>query len=138
LGSNHVTKLDETIGDLKFNDDGLIPAFVVDAETREPLMMAWMNAESLKTTVETGKTHFWSRSRGKYWMKGESSGHTQEVRGIYTDCDRDTLVIEAVQHGAACHEGYRSCFYRRLGEGGDWEITAEKAFDPDKVYGKKS
>lgn len=129
-------QLDRTIADLKYNDQGLIPAICIDAETRKVLMMAWMNAESLRDTVKTGKTHFWSRSRQKYWMKGESSGHTQEVQGIYTDCDRDTLVIEVKQTGAACHEGYYSCFYRKLDDQGQWRTVDEKLFDPDKVYKK--
>ena len=129
-----MSEIDETIAALKYDDNGLIPAVIVDADSKAVLMMAWMNAESLKTTVETGKTHFWSRSRRKYWMKGESSGHTQDVRAVYTDCDADTLVVEVIQHGAACHEGYRSCFYRRLGPGGGWEVIAEKVFDPDEVY----
>ncbi len=100
-------------------------------------MVAYMNAASLLDTIKTGKTHFWSRSRQKYWMKGESSGHTQEVKTIYTDCDRDTLVIEVTQHGAACHEGYYSCFYRRLNKAGEWEVVAEKLFDPEKIYKDK-
>ena len=129
-----MTKLDETIKDLKFTDDGLIPAICVDAETGKVLMMAWMNETSLAATVKTGKTHFWSRSRNKYWMKGESSGHTQQVHAIYTDCDKDTLVIEITQLGAACHNGYYSCFYRKLDESGDWQVVAEKVFDPDKTY----
>jgi len=131
-----VSKLDESIQGLKYNDQGLIPAIVVDVETRQVLMMAWMNAEALKMTLQTGRTHFWSRSRQKFWMKGESSGHVQEVRGVYLDCDADTLLIEVVQHGAACHEGYRSCFFRRLGEDGTWETVAEKVFDPEDVYGQ--
>ena len=132
-----MSKLEETIAGLKYTDAGLIPAICVDAETKAVLMMAWMNAASLRDTVKTGKTHFWSRSRQKYWMKGESSGHTQEIQAIYTDCDRDTLVIEVVQHGAACHNGYRSCFYRKLNDAGEWDIVAEKLFDPDEVYGKQ-
>ncbi len=130
-------KPEETISTLKFGDAGLMPAVIVDAENKGVLMVAYMNAESLRRTIETGRTHFWSRSRGKYWMKGESSGHTQEVRAIYTDCDADTLLIEVIQHGAACHEGYRSCFYRKLNDAGLWEITAEKVFDPDAVYKEK-
>ena len=129
-------KLEETISTLKFGDTGLIPAVIVDAENKGVLMVAYMNAESLRRTIETGRTHFWSRSRGKYWMKGESSGHAQEVRAIYTDCDADTLLIEVIQHGAACHEGYRSCFYRKLNDAGLWEIKAEKVFDPQAVYKK--
>jgi len=131
-----VSKLQETVGDLKYDANGLIPAVVVDAESKAVLMMAYMNETSLLATVETGKTHFWSRSRQKYWMKGESSGHTQEVRAIYIDCDKDTLVIEVVQHGGACHNGYYSCFYRRLNDQGEWEITAERLFDPAEVYKK--
>ena len=127
-------KLEETIAGVKFDADGLIPAVCLDAEGGQVLMVAYMNAESLRETVKTGKTHFWSRSRQQYWMKGESSGHTQNVRAIYTDCDTDTLVIEVLQHGAACHKGYRSCFYRRLDDEGQWQIVAEKVFDPDDVY----
>lgn len=127
-------QLDETIAGLKYSSDGLIPAVCVDADSKQVLMVAYMNADSLRDTIRTGKTHFWSRSRKKYWMKGESSGHTQEVRAIYTDCDQDTLLIEVQQHGAACHEGYYSCFYRRLNKDGVWEIVAEKQFNPDEVY----
>ena len=95
---------------LKFNDDGLVPAIVQEEGTGRVVMMAWMNEASLKSTIETGKTHFWSRSRQKYWMKGESSGHTQDVKDIAFDCDGDTLLIQLEQHGAACHEGYKSFF----------------------------
>jgi len=133
-----VSKLDETIQGLKYDAHGLIPAVIVDAQTQAVLMVAYMNDTALRQTIETGKTHFWSRSRQKYWMKGESSGHTQDVRAVYTDCDRDTVLIEVVQHGAACHDGYFSCFYRRLNDAGGWDVVAEKLFDPDKVYGKGS
>ena len=132
-----VEKLQETIEGLKYDRDGLVPAVVVDAESGAVLMLAYMNAEAVARTVRTGKTHFWSRSRGKLWMKGESSGHTQDVRAVYIDCDLDTLLIEVTQHGAACHEGYRSCFYRRLGENGTWQVIAEKVFDPEDVYGNR-
>jgi phosphoribosyl-AMP cyclohydrolase len=131
-----MSKLDETLAGLKFGGDGLIPAVCVDHQTKQVLMVAYMNLDSLRDTLRTGKTHFWSRSRKKYWMKGESSGHTQEVQAVYTDCDQDTLVIEVRQNGAACHEGYYSCFYRKLGDDGQWRIVAEKLFDPDKVYKK--
>jgi phosphoribosyl-AMP cyclohydrolase len=132
-----VGQLEDTIGDLKFDQAGLIPVVCIDADNRDVLMVAYMNQASLLETVRSGKTHFWSRSRQKFWMKGESSGHTQEVKAIYTDCDKDTLVVEVTQHGAACHKGYRSCFYRRLNEEGSWDIISEKIFDPDAVYGKK-
>jgi phosphoribosyl-AMP cyclohydrolase len=95
---------------LKFNSDGLIPAIIQDQASGRVLMMAWMNEASLQKSVETGKTHFWSRSRQKFWMKGESSGHTQSIKDISFDCDGDTLLIQVDQVGAACHEGYRSCF----------------------------
>ena len=133
-----MNQLEETIAQLTYNDAGLIPAIIVDAENKDVLMMAWMNAQSLATTVRTGKTHFWSRSRKKYWMKGESSGHTQDVQAIYVDCDVDTLVIEVIQKGAACHNGYRSCFYRRLDADGNWQVIGEKLFDPKDVYGSGS
>ena len=129
-------KLQEMIDGLKFDSGGLIPAVCVDTKTKQVLMVAYMNAASLGDTVKTGKTHFWSRSRQKYWMKGESSGHTQEVKAIYTDCDMDTLVIEVKQNGAACHNGYFSCFYRKLNESCEWDIVAEKLFNPDDVYKK--
>ena len=131
-------KLEETIGKLRYDDNGLIPAVIVDAETKQVLMVAYMNETALLETVRTGKTHFWSRSRQKFWMKGESSGHTQDVKAIYTDCDSDTVVIEAVQNVAACHKGYYSCFYRRLTDSGQWEVVAERVFDPGSVYGKDS
>lgn len=104
--------------DIKFDEKGLIPAVVQDARTREVLMLAYMNEESLKKTIETGETWFYSRSRQKLWHKGEESGHFQHIRRIYADCDADTLVIEALPDGPACHTGNRTCFYRGV-EG--WE-----------------
>lgn len=128
--------LDEQIQGLKYDAAGLIPAIIQDAATQRVLMMAYMNADSLRDTIRTGKTHFWSRSRRKYWMKGESSGHTQEVHSIHVDCDKDTLLILVTQHGAACHEGYQSCFYRRLDAEGNLAVTEERLFDPEQVYRK--
>ncbi len=119
---------------LKFNQDGLIPAIVQEEGIGRVLMMAWMNESSLQSTIETGKTHFWSRSRQEYWMKGESSGHTQEVKDLAFDCDGDTLLIQVAQHGAACHEGYKSCFFRSIREGGGFEVTEERLVNPDEVY----
>ncbi|MDY6913181.1 MAG: phosphoribosyl-AMP cyclohydrolase [Planctomycetota bacterium] len=131
-------KLDETIQALKYDAAGLIPAVCVDAETRAVLMVAYMNETALRETLRTGKTHFFSRSRRKIWMKGESSGHSQDVKAIYTDCDADTLLIEVAPHGPACHEGYASCFYRRLNAAdGGWDVIAQKLFDPKDVYGSK-
>lgn len=123
---------------LKFTADGLIPAIIQDADSKRVLMMAWMNRASLEKTIETGKTHFWSRSRRTFWMKGETSGHTQAVRDIAFDCDGDTLLIQVVQEGAACHEGYRSCFFRSTDEtGATSRITEPRLVSPDDVYGRK-
>src|SRR5271168_3902635 len=110
---------------MKFNADGLIPAIVQEQSTGRVLMMAWMNRASLESTIATGKTHFWSRSRQKFWMKGETSGHTQAVKDIAFDCDGDTLLIQVEQTGAACHEGYKSCFFRSALDGGKNFKTTE-------------
>ena len=100
--------------DLKFDEKGLIPAIIQDYKTNEVLMVAYMNEKSLKKTIKIKKTCFWSRSRKKFWVKGETSGHFQFVKGIYYDCDKDALLIKVRQVGAACHTGNRSCFYRKL------------------------
>lgn len=102
------------VDDLTYDFNGLIPAVVQQHDTGEVLMVAYMNAESLRKTLETGKTWFWSRSRKKYWMKGESSGHVQDVREVRYDCDADCLLVSVDQHGGACHTGERTCFYRVL------------------------
>jgi phosphoribosyl-AMP cyclohydrolase len=123
---------------LKYDSNGLIPAIIQDAQTGEVLMMAYMNKTSLEESIRTGKTHFWSRSRQKYWMKGESSGHTQDIHEISIDCDADTVLIKATQHGAACHEGYKNCFFRKLDSAtGEWNAFGDRLFDPEQVYGKK-
>jgi phosphoribosyl-ATP pyrophosphohydrolase/phosphoribosyl-AMP cyclohydrolase len=126
--------MDAQLEKLKFDSNGLIPAIVQDHKTGEVLMMAWMNQEALARTVATGKTHFFSRSRNKQWLKGESSGHVQHVKSIRTDCDQDVLLIAVEQVGAACHDGYYSCFYREHHDGGDWKIVGKKVFDPKAVY----
>jgi phosphoribosyl-ATP pyrophosphohydrolase/phosphoribosyl-AMP cyclohydrolase len=104
--------------ELKWDDSGLIPAVVQEAETGEVLMVAWMDRDALRATLDTGTTHFWSRSRQAPWPKGETSGHVQHVQGVYADCDRDTLLVEVHQEGVACHTGARTCFFTRLGPGG--------------------
>jgi len=121
--------------ELNFNkSDGLVPAIVQDAETKDVLMLAYMNKASWEATVQTGKATFWSRSRQRLWLKGESSGHVQMIKNIYIDCDEDTILLQVEQlGGAACHTGYRSCFYRKL-EGGDFVVVGEKIFDPKDVY----
>ena len=121
---------------LKYNDDGLIPAIIQEEGTGRVLMMAWMNESSLKTTIEMGKTHFWSRSRQKYWMKGESSGHTQQVKNIAFDCDGDTLLIQVSQVEAACHEGYQSCFFRTINDDGEFVVFENRLVNPNEIYSK--
>jgi len=103
-----------TLGKLRFTAEGLIPTIVQDAKTKEVLMMAYMNKDSLKATIRTGKTCFWSRSRKEFWTKGMTSGHFQFVKSIYYDCDCDTLLIKVRQIGAACHTFRKSCFYRSI------------------------
>ncbi len=106
------------IQDLKYDDNGLIPVIVQDIDSNEVLMLAYMNKTSLEKTLKTGKTHFWSRSRQKYWMKGETSGNVQLVNKILYDCDEDTLLIIVEQIGSgACHTGNRTCFYRKIETG---------------------
>jgi phosphoribosyl-AMP cyclohydrolase len=127
----------------KFDSDGLIPALAMDATTRQPLMLAYMNEESLRRTLEVGEAVYWSRSRQEYWHKGATSGHTQKIVEIRTDCDQDALILMVNQIGAgACHSGRESCFYRKVlaPEGDakaklDW-IGPGKSFNPDEVYGK--
>jgi phosphoribosyl-AMP cyclohydrolase len=124
------------IDDLRFNAQGLIPAVIQDATDKEILMVAWMNKASIADTEKTGRTHFWSRSRQSYWMKGEESGMVQNVKEIRYDCDRDVLVIKVEQvGGAACHTGHRSCFYTVI-ENGVAKETDGLVFDPAKVYKK--
>ncbi|SDX31787.1 phosphoribosyl-AMP cyclohydrolase [Marinobacter mobilis] len=121
---------------VKFNDDGLVPAIAQDAENGEILMMAWMNPESLALTAKEGIAIYWSRSRGKLWRKGESSGHQQQVVEIRFDCDADVILLKVEQRGGiACHTGRRSCFYRKLVDG-EWVTTDPVIKDPDAIYGK--
>ncbi|HEV2583083.1 MAG TPA: phosphoribosyl-AMP cyclohydrolase, partial [Ktedonobacteraceae bacterium] len=121
---------------LNFDRQGLIPVAIQDDTTNEVLMLAFMNEEAYRLTRETGYTHFYSRSRQAIWRKGEQSGHVQEVRGIFVNCEENSLLMRVKQHGgAACHTGYRSCYYRRIQPDGSYEIIAERIFDPEAVYG---
>src|SRR5205814_2923756 len=116
---------------------GLVPAVAQDAETGEVLMLAWMNREAFEETVRTGRAVYFSRSRNRLWRKGEESRNVQEVVGIYIDCDADTVLLKVKQiGGAACHEGYSSCFFRKL-EGDELHVIGERIFDPNAVYKKK-
>ena len=116
--------------------NGLIPAIAQDAATGQVLMLAWMNQEAYEETLRTGRAVYYSRSRGKLWRKGEESGHVQEVREIFIDCDADTILLKVHQiGGAACHEGYGSCFFRKV-DGDKLQVIGERIFDPAKVYKK--
>lgn len=123
------------VDQVKFDNNGLIAAVVQDAATNEVLMVAWMNREALQKTLEEGRAWYWSRSRQKLWLKGESSGHVQVVKEVRLDCDADAIVLRVEQKGGACHTGYRSCFYRKATENG-WVEEGERVFDPDSVYKK--
>ena len=128
---------DGLLDQLKFDSKGLIPLIVQDVTNGEVLMMAYMNREALQKTLDTGKVHTFSRSRGRLALKGESSRHFQHVKQVITDCDLDVVLIKVVQDVAACHEGYRSCFFREYdAESEEWKTIAERQFDPDKVYSK--
>ena len=126
----------------KFDADGLIPAIATNAASGKVLMFAWMNAEALGATLETGMAHFYSRSRKRLWKKGETSGEGLKIEAVLTDCDQDVILLQvsAQGHGAACHTGRRSCFYRKVtGKKDAWHLTpadAELLFDPAVVYGR--
>ncbi len=125
------------LDEIRWTDDGLVPAIAQDADNGDILMMAWMNPESLRLSVEEGQAVYWSRSRGKLWRKGESSGHQQVLRDIRLDCDADVILLKVEQKGGiACHTGRRSCFYRTL-ENGQW-VSAEPVLkDPNAIYSSK-
>jgi phosphoribosyl-AMP cyclohydrolase len=115
---------------------GLVPAIAQDADTDEVLMLAWMNREAYEETLRTGRACYFSRSRNRLWRKGEESGHVQEIESVFVDCDADTILLKVKQvGGAACHEGYKSCFFRQV-EGEQLKVVAERVFDPKEVYKK--
>ena len=116
--------------DVDFGDTGLVPAVAQDADSKDVLMLAYVSPEALDKTLETGRAHYYSRSRDELWEKGASSGHTQSVREVRVDCDADTLLYLVEQEGGACHTGHESCFYRTI----DSETVGTKVFDPDAVY----
>ena len=121
---------------LKYNSDGLVPAIVQDAKTKRVLMLAWMNETALKATLDSGFMNYWSRSRQKYWLKGETSGNTQRVVRWCVDCDKDTLLFEVEQAGGACHTGYESCFFQELDSHGlPKPIEETPLFDAAMIYG---
>ena len=125
--------LDEVLGALKFNDQGLIPCIAQQNDSGEVLMMAWMNRDALDETLRTGRVCYWSRSRGKLWRKGESSGQVQELKTLRVDCDGDTLLALVDQTGPACHTGRRNCFYLEINNR-SVEVVAEVLIDPAELY----
>lgn len=127
--------LDQVLADLPYNSDGLIPAIAQQHDTGEVLMMAWMNGESLRETLERGRVCYWSRSRQKLWRKGESSGQVQLLKEMRFDCDGDTILLLVDQTGPACHTGRRSCFYNAV-RGDRVEVVADPVIDPETLYGK--
>ena len=135
--SAELSKKEDTMPTLQFEKGrGLLPAIVQDFETKEVLMLAYINDLAWQKTLETGKAHYWSRSRNKLWLKGETSGHQQLIKKILVDCDADTVVYQVEQlGGAACHTGHRSCFFRQMSEEGFTTID-EPVFDPEEVYKK--
>jgi len=125
---------DAWLNKVNWSTDGLVPAIAQDAESGDILMVAWMNRDALKRTVETGEAVYWSRSRKKLWHKGEESGHTQKVREIRLDCDEDVILMKVEQAGGiACHTGRRSCFFQKL-ENGEWHTTEPVLKDPHEIY----
>lgn len=126
------------MSDIAWNDQGLIPVIAQDATDKTVLMMAWMNAEALQLTVDSGKMVYYSRSRQRLWPKGETSGNEQLVRDIRIDCDNDVILVEVDQNGGvACHTGRKSCFFRSL-EGSEWQTKSEVLIDPETMYGGKT
>lgn len=120
--------------ELQWGENGLLPAIAQDADTGDVLMVAWMNRDALAATVDRGEAVYWSRSRGRFWHKGEESGHTQTVREVRIDCDADVILLKVEQHGGiACHTGRRSCFFRRLRDG-QWETVDAIVRDPGEIY----
>ena len=125
----------QILDQLKFDQNGLIPAIIQDDENNEVLMVGYMNSEAVQRTLQSGSVCFWSRSRQEFWIKGETSGHTQTVRSVAFDCDGDALLIRVEQKGGACHTGYRSCFFREVSPNGNSiRIVGKKVFNPDAVY----
>ena len=130
--------MDPQLDKLKFDANGLLPVIVQDTLNGQVLMMAYMNREALEKTLASGKVHTYSRSRGRLALKGETSGHFQLVKTVLTDCDCDVVLFKVEQVVAACHEGYRSCFFRQYDPpAADWKLIAEKVFDPRHIYQKR-
>ncbi len=135
---SHV-EVEEIINQLDFSkiEGKLVPVIAQDYQSKEVLMLAFANRQAIKKTLETGYAHYFSRSRGKIWKKGETSGHFQEIKELITDCDNDSILIKIHQIGAACHKGYYSCFYKELKDG-ELSIVKKKIFNPKEIYAEKT
>ena len=121
--------MEQFLDSLKYDANGLVPAVVQDHDNGDVLMVGYMNREAVRATLTTGRTTFWSRSRQKFWIKGETSGNIQAVKSVYVDCDRDCILVKVEQKGAACHEGYRSCFFRQVDADGGEQIVPDKLME---------
>jgi len=128
-GERRELSIETFLDSLKYDANGLVTAVVQDYENNEVLMVAFMNREAVRRTLESGRTCFWSRSRQQFWVKGETSGHIQVVKGVYVDCDKDALLVKVEQTGAACHENYRSCFFRLVDADGNETVVSERLTD---------
>jgi phosphoribosyl-AMP cyclohydrolase len=126
------------LANIKWTGDGLVPAIIQDSASGDVLMMAWMDEQAIRRTLATGQTHFYSRSRRSAWHKGGTSGHVQHLESVAIDCDGDVLLVKVRQVGGACHEGYHSCFFRRVDSQGALRVIAERVFDPNQVYAAAS
>jgi len=125
------------LDEIKFNEQGLIPVIIANAKDNRPLTLCYMNREALEKTLETGKVHVFRRSQGRLMMKGEKSGHIQEVKGVFPDCEGNSLLITVKQHVAGCHKGYMSCYFRRYDvKRGRFRVVEKRLFDPERVYRK--
>jgi phosphoribosyl-AMP cyclohydrolase len=132
-------EVESLAGEIKWNEQGLVPAIAQDWQTGEILMLAWMNPEALALTASEGRAVYWSRSRQALWRKGEESGHVQKLQEIRIDCDADAVLLRVEQIGGiACHTGRRSCFYRRLDGDGNWETTDQVIRSPNDIYGTET
>jgi phosphoribosyl-AMP cyclohydrolase len=133
-----MTELSAAVEQIKWNEQGLVPAIAQDSQSGEILMLAWMNRDALQLTIDEGRAIYWSRSRQALWRKGEDSGHVQQLKELRIDCDADTVLMKVEQIGGiACHTGRRNCFFQRL-ENGSWQITDDVVKSPEDIYGHKS
>jgi len=127
--------IERALAEIKFGIDGLVPAIAQQHDTGEVLMMAWMNRDAVRASLAEGRACYWSRSRGKLWRKGETSGQTQQLHELRLDCDGDTVLLLVDQHGVACHTGRRNCFFRAWRDG-EWVVVAEPQIPPETLYPK--